>query len=193
MYIYNKNTSTAAYSDEINFCAMYLHEHGITSADLDDILARISQSNSTEKNFELVRIKHGPQDTFFEELAKELIKLWPTGEKDGKYAWRDTVFNITKRLKNLWLIRGLESPSLDTCLAVARRYLSRFESSTKYMKILKYFILKQGKVIGPDGKITYTNESTFADMLEGKQEEDAVQNEWEELISNASAGEGELI
>ncbi len=61
------------------------------------------------------------------------------------------------------------------------------------MQTLKYFVLKQNKLSNGDGTVKYTYESRFADMLEGKSDEDAIQNEWNELINSASLGEGELI
>lgn len=124
-----------------------------------------------------------PDENYFKELAKKLRVLWPAGEKDGKYPWRDSVDNITKRLQNLWTIRELDAYPIETCVSVAQRYLARFEQNAKYMKILKYYILKQGSITRIDGKIMHTNESLFADMLEGKAEEDAVENEIDRMLS----------
>lgn len=124
-----------------------------------------------------------PDENYFKELAQKLRNLWPTGEKDGKYPWRDSVGNLVKRLQNLWTIRELEAYPIETCVSVAQRYLARFEQDAKYMKILKYYILKQGSITRIDGKIVHTNESLFADMLEGKAEEDAVENEIDRMLS----------
>lgn len=130
---------------------------------------------------------------FFEQLATAMRKLWPAGEKDGKYSWRDSVSNLTKRLKLLWEIRNLKQYTLDECLTVARRYLSQFEHNAKYMKTLKYFILRQNdRIVARDGQIHYIDQSTFADMLEGQTSFD-VSNDWEETFSSSLAEQGEII
>lgn len=83
--------------------------------------------------------------------------------------------------------------SIDDCLMAARRYLAQFENDTKYMKTLKYFILKQDKIVAENGKITYTNNSLFADMLEGKVEFDVnMDDEWNAIL-NGTQDIGEII
>lgn len=120
-----------------------------------------------DKLFPELKIENLQEKNFFETLAVALRKLWPEGEKDGKFPWRDSVPNLTKRLKLLWDIRSLKEYTLDECLTVARMYVSQYEHNTKYMKTLKYFILRQNeKLMGAEGKVYYTNNSTFADMLE---------------------------
>lgn len=107
-------------------------------------------------------------DSFYTELAEKMRELWPQGEKDGKWPWRDTTKNLAMRLHSLWQRRHLGDYTIEQCLTVARRYLAQFENDTKYMKILKYFILKQTSIVEPDGKLKYTDSSTFADMLESE-------------------------
>ncbi len=41
----------------------------------------------------------GDGENFLRVVAKGLRELWPTGEKDGKWPWRDSVTNIEKRLE----------------------------------------------------------------------------------------------
>ena len=106
-------------------------------------------------------------DSFFSTLADKLRELWPQGEKDGKYPWRASAKELKTRLEFIWKDRKLKDRyTIDQCLVAARRYLSQFESSTKYMQVLKYFVFKQDKIVGKDGKITYTYKSNFADLLE---------------------------
>lgn len=123
---------------------------------LDDVV-KLLQEKKKEPN---------PRDEYFTELATNLRKLWPKGEKDGKFPWRDSVGNIKKRLEVVWDFRKLEMYSMDKCLRVARRYLAQYQMDTKYMCILKYFVLKQTTITKPDGKKTLVNTSKFADMLE---------------------------
>lgn len=115
-------------------------------------------------------------DEFFTTLASKMRVLWPQGDKEGKWAWRDSVPNLAKRLKTLWEIRKLRSFNIEDCLIVCRKYLSQYENDVKYMQVLKYFILKQKEIVGSDGRIKYLSSSRFADMLEGKVIDDAAQD-----------------
>lgn len=137
--------------------------------------------------------KKEKKNNYWENIAKDLREIWPSGEKDGKYPWRDSVSNIAKRLELMWsTMIPSKNYSKDQILTVARKYVSQFQESTKYMRTLKYFILKQDRLIGPDGKIHVKNSSLLVSMLES---EDA--QGW--FIDNATPievytdWEGELI
>lgn len=175
---------------ETLFCIKYLLEHGVDSSNFDDNVKLLETFDVPE--YKLVKQE---SDTFFTELAEKLRELWPPGEKDGKYPWRDSVKNLTTRLKILWKERGLEKFhfNMTECLEVARRYLAQFENDTRYMKTLKYFIYKQSKIVAHDGKITYTFSSQFADMLETNGEYDMLSGEWERMMNDETLGEGVLI
>ena len=177
-------TNTDKYSDEAVFCVKYLAERGYLSMDKLTEIAMLL--DDFDVDFNLVRVKKD----FYTELAEALRKLWPPGEKDGKWPWRDSVPNLAKRLETLWISRNLKNYTIDDCLTVARRYLAQFENNVKYMKILKYFIIKQGSVMQKDGLIRYTSESTLADMLESL--DSTPQDEWSEVFSTVDTG-GELI
>lgn len=134
-------------------------------------------------------------DDFFTKVATGLHCLWPSGEKDGKYAWKESVPNLVKRLKFIWNEQNLgNSYTVEDCLRAGRRYLAQFQNDTKYMQILKYFIFKQTKLVSKiDGKITYSYKSTLADFLEDKtaQIEFSVTEETEPEVM--LIGQGELI
>lgn len=152
-------TIPPSFTEESLFCLKYLLDRGW----FEDQRAEIEQmTEQLENEFELVKIKND----FFTDLATKLRELWPTGEKDGKYPWRDSVANLSKRLKTVWTYRNLKDLTVDQCLSVARKYLAQFENNTKYMRILKYFILKQTFIVDKTGKRNLINESLFADMLE---------------------------
>ena len=174
------------YSDEAIFCVKYLKDCGFLSGDnLAEIAALV---DDFDVEFKFVKIDRG----YFHDLAVHLRALWPPGEKDEKHPWRDSVDNLKERLETMWVARNLKEYPIETCLSVARRYLAQFETSTKYMQTLKYFILKQGKIIEKDGKIKYIQQSRFADMLENNPYE--VQDEWNEAFESSSTIEqGELI
>ena len=178
---------------EIKYCVRYLKERGFTEKDFTNICKALS---STDADFSLVKLQG---NAFFDELAEKLRELWPAGSRriNGKeYEWRDSVSNLSRRLETLWKERfkGKEY-TIDECLAVARRYLSQFEDNTKFMMSVKFFIWKQKELVQSNGRIKYVTESKFADMLEGKEAEDAIMNEWNDILNpeNVNIGEGELV
>ena len=132
--------------------------------------------------------------SFYAELAEALRKLWPPGEKDGKWPWRDSVDNLTRRLKTLWDIRNLGERTIDECIMAAQRYLAQFQDNAKYMQTLKYFILKQDDIIDKNGKHKYINVSKFADLLESNPNMDNTMSEWTELFESSNTIEqGRLV
>lgn len=168
------------YSDEAIFCAKYLNERGfLTQENLEEITALFDDFDA---EFKFVRIQVG----YFTQLAKALRELWPTGEKDGKYPWRESVSNLARRLETLWAARNMTEIPIETCVMVARKYLAQYENNTKYMQTLKYFILKQGKIVREDGGIKYIQQSQFADMLDSVTEEDKQTAEWESMFEQSN-------
>lgn len=148
------------------------------------------QLSNDDADFTLVPVPRSRKD-FFTELAEKMRELWPAGEKDGKWPWRDSVPNLSRRLQALWKDRGFGDKTIDECLTVARRYLARFEDNAKYMQTLKYFILKQDSIVDKTtGRIRYINKSVFGDMLESN----SVLNEWGDVFDVSNTIEqGELI
>ena len=144
------------------FCAKYIFDYGYTLA---DIAAMKEQAKDLDIKYSIVEA----QDENWEKIAKGLREIWPPGEKDGKYSWRDSVSNVSRRLQTMWseLIPDKHYTE-DQILMVARKYVAQFQDNTKYMRTLKYFILKQEKDIGPDGKFRVYNSSILAQMLDNQ-------------------------
>lgn len=160
---------------------------------MDEILSIDTDKIKLDHDFYIFKC----DKNYWRDVAAALRELWPAGEKDGKYSWRDSVSNLAKRLQLLWGIRFPDKNyTKEQILQVARMYLARYENDTKYMKILKYFILKQDKIVDQTGRIRYTSTSTLADMLEAAEEEGLLMNEnsMPELFdNNIFMEEGELI
>ena len=168
------------YSDEALFCAKYLQERGFLAP--KNVMEMKELIKDFDGEFKFIKV----EKSFYAKLAQELRELWPTGEKDGKYPWRDSVENLTRRLETLWAARNLGKFSIDTCLTVARRYLAQYRDNVKYMQTLKYFILKQGRLEQGNGKIKYIQQSLFADMLQNVTDEDKQQAEWESAFEQSN-------
>ena len=176
------------YSDEALFCTKYLRDNGYLSEEkLDEITALL---DDFKIDFKLIKVCRD----YYVGLAEKLRELWPTGNKDGKYPWRDSVDNIAQRLKFIWTKRKLKEYSIDEVLMVARMYLSKFDADTKYMKTLKYFIYKTKPAFpGPDGVMRSQYESTLADMLESLTDEQRAQAELEKAFGISDYEQGTLI
>lgn len=82
------------------------------------------------------------RDDFFVKVAKGMRELFPEGKKPGTpYYWRDSVFTIVDRLKNLkkkYKAEFTEQEALDA----TKNYVESFNEDYQYMQLLKYFIYK---------------------------------------------------
>ena len=160
------------------YCAKHLQSKGYLE---NGVLSKIlSESLPESINFKLVAIK---SKEFYIKLATALRELWPAGNKDGKYPWRESVANLAARLEMMWEVQRLGDYSIDDCLIVARRYLAQYESNIKYMSTVKYFVLKQKKLVGKDGLIKYQSTSILASMLESSPV-DEEKEEWNKLFES---------
>lgn len=162
--------------DEKLFLAKRLLQAGVDNGEkFNELLLNISGAG----NYIVLPWK---EDMFFTEVATKMRDLWPTGMKEGKWPWRDSVSNLAERIKVVWEIKGFgDKYTVDDCLFVARRYLAQFTDDRRYMKLLKYFIGKKQEIfVGNDGRIKNEVQSDFANMLEAMTDEDALEQSAEE-------------
>jgi len=183
-------TSVSEITPEVKFCVRYLLEHGINAANFGKVVLSLK---STDKRFTLAEVKDTHKD-FFTRLAAELRELWPSGNKDGKWPWRESVPNLARRLEVLWSER-MEGKdyTVEQCVLAARKYLARFDEDRTYMKLLKYFIMKQEPIVKENGRLTYINKSDLADILESEADQLREEAEWENIMSSVSDDNGEII
>lgn len=82
------------------------------------------------------------RDDWFLKVAKEMRELFPEGKKPGTpYYWRDSVFTIIDRLRNLKVKHKAEFTEQEA-LDATRAYVASFNGDYTYMQLLKYFIYK---------------------------------------------------
>ena len=164
--------------EKIEFCVRYLLNNGVDA----ERFTQISSTLSEVPRFTFTLTKD--QDhSFFTKVAMGLRELWPPGNKEGKWPWRESISVLTDRLKFIWDKYGLEDEyTVDDCLEAGRKYLAQYQNAnTKYMQILKYFIFKQKDVgVTENGMIKKTYESTLIKLLQDKQKEE--QLPFEEFI-----------
>ena len=104
-----------------------------------------------------------PKLSSIEELTLKLQELFPKEKKPDsngipKYAYRGNKRDITERLQKFFKLYG--QYSYDDVLECTRRYVESFKYDKTYMKILPYYIIKDG-------------ESTLATELENMDCDDA--------------------
>lgn len=122
--------------------------------------------NVTRKGTELIDnviVDSEPQQKTEEELkqlATTLKAIFPRGKKSGtNYYWADGVPLIVRRLKLFFKKYGNDYTG-EQIIQAANKYVKSFNGNYTYMRLLKYFILKEktdasGDVEGNSELITY--------------------------------------
>ena len=119
---------------------------------------------------ELVNSK---QDDFIA-LANELKEIFPEGRKAGTtYSWRGSTAEIARKLKNLVVKYGC-TLTREEAIEATKAYVASFNGDYKYMKLLKYFLLKTPKNNNGDVEV----ESDFMAYLENKGAAEEHNNNW---------------
>lgn len=91
-------------------------------------------------------------DARLENFAHTLIELYPKGLKPGtRVAWRSNKKDISNRLKKFFKLYG-DQYTLDEIYAATKKYVESFSNSEdkREMRVLKYFIWKDGSNTGGD-------------------------------------------
>lgn len=113
--------------------------------------------------------KSVPKPDRCETLAISMRELFPKGIKSGSAAWRGNLREITLKLQKFFKLYG-NTWTDEQIIAATKRYIESFNGDYTYMRILKYFILKNTRKINEDG-VGYTEEtSDLATCLENPDE-----------------------
>ena len=108
------------------------------------------------------------------ELAKKLKEIFPKGKKAGtNYYWSDGIALIVRRLK-LFFKKYDNIYTNEQIIQAAEKYVSSFNGNYTYMKLLKYFILKE-KV---DAAGDVDGESELISYIENAGQEEALREDW---------------
>ena len=101
---------------------------------------------------------------YFDDLANKLREVFPKGIKTGThYNWRGSTAEISRKLKNLVVKYGCKFTE-EEAIDATKAYVASFNGDYKYMKLLKYFLLKTP--INNNGDVEI--ESEFMTYLENK-------------------------
>lgn len=110
-----------------------------------------------------------PKQDRCEALAIQLRALFPKGMKYGSAAWRGNIREIALKLQKFFKLYGNKWTD-EEILSAAKRYVESFNGNYTYMRILKYFILKNTRKINEDGVGFVEETSDLATCLENPED-----------------------
>lgn len=158
-------------------CIDSLIEKKWADADLFDDTKVVLSDNAKEEIFSILidsdKLVEDKQNDF-EIIANKLRELFPKGNKAGtNYNWRGSTAEIARKLKNLVVKYGCKFTE-EEAIEATKAYVASFNGDYKYMKLLKYFLLKTPRNNNGDVEI----ESDFMTYLENKGEAEEQNNNW---------------
>lgn len=123
-----------------------------------------------------------PKKDRLNKLAKSLMEVFPEGKKEGtSQYWRGNVRDITLKLQKFFKLYGSKY-SDDQILSAAQRYVSAHNGKYQFMRVLKYFIMKNERKVDSEG-IGYIEEvSDLAAYIENEGHENRVREDWEATL-----------
>jgi len=116
-----------------------------------------------------------PTDSELSSLANKLMAIVPQGKKAGtSYYFKCNKREIILKLKKFTKLYGKYSD--DEIIAATKRYVESFNGDYTYMRLLKYFILKEDRKTDAEGNGYVEESSALATLLESKGFTGPVQN-----------------
>lgn len=108
-----------------------------------------------------------PTDSELSSLADKMMELMPQGRKEGtSYYFKCNKREIVLKLKKFTKLYGKYSDA--DILAATKKYVDSFNGDYSYMRLLKYFILKEDRKTDAEGNGYVEESSTLATLLESK-------------------------
>ena len=119
-----------------------------------------------------------PQDRLIQ-LATRLKEIFPKGRKGGtNYYWADGVALIMRRLSLFFKKYGNKFTD-EQIIQAAEKYVQGFNGNYQYMRLLKYFILKEK--VGANGEVE--GDSELISYIENAGQEENLRNDWTSSLS----------
>lgn len=122
-----------------------------------------------------------PKDDALQPLAEKLMAIMPQCKKEGTpYYFKCNKREIVLKLKKFFKLYG--KYSAEDVIAATKRYVESFNGNYTYMKLLKYFIMKDERKVNAEG-VGYVDEvSILATFLENKDSVEEKPTEFGELV-----------
>ena len=119
-----------------------------------------------------------PEEDKLDTLASQLIEVFPKGKKEGTTSyWRGNRKEIRERLQKFFKLYGNKYTD-EQILKATQDYVSSFNGNYSYMRVLKYFILKDERKSDEEGKLIVQQVSDLATFIENAEDLDPVRNDW---------------
>ena len=110
-----------------------------------------------------------PKDNDLNYLVGQLREIFPKGIKTGSSAWRGNKREITLRLQKFFKI--YDKYTDEEIITATKKYVESFNGNYTYMRILKYFILKDEVKVDEEGNRYVEQISELANFLENEMEQ----------------------
>lgn len=122
--------------------------------------------------------KEVPKGDRLNKLAKSLMEVFPEGKKEGTCQyWRGNIRDVTLKLQKFFKLYG-NKYSDEQIVSAAQRYVTSHNGRYQYMRVLKYFIMKNEKKVDSEG-IGYIEEvSDLAAYIENEGHENDLKDDW---------------
>lgn len=122
--------------------------------------------NEVCDNILLSSLPNMPKDEELEPLAIAMMKTFPAGKKEGtNYFFKCNKREVILKLKKFTRLYGHYSN--EEILNATKHYVESFQGDYTYMRLLKYFILKEERVQTEEG-CKVEEVSPLATVLENK-------------------------
>ena len=119
-----------------------------------------------------------PEEDRLDTLASQLMEVFPKGKKEGTTSyWRGNRKEIRERLQKFFKLYGNKYTD-EQILKAAQDYVNSFNGNYSYMRVLKYFILKDERKSDEEGKLIVQQVSDLATFIENAEDLDPIRNDW---------------
>lgn len=119
-----------------------------------------------------------PEEDKLGALASKLMEIFPKGKKEGTTSyWRGNRKEIRERLQKFFKLYGNKYTD-EQILKATQDYVSSFNGNYSYMRVLKYFILKDERKSDEEGKLIVQQVSDLATFIENAEDLDPIRNDW---------------
>lgn len=120
-----------------------------------------------------------PKEDVLDNLASKLMELYPRGKKAGTTSyWRGNKKEIREKLQKFYKLYGNKFTD-EQIIEATRKYVASFNGNYSYMRVLKYFIIKDEKTENSEGRCSINQVSDLATLIENAgQENGSLDNDW---------------
>ena len=120
-----------------------------------------------------------PKEDVLDNLASKLMELYPRGKKAGTTSyWRGNKKEIREKLQKFYKLYGNKFTD-EQIIEATRKYVASFNGNYSYMRVLKYFIIKDEKTENSEGRYSINQVSDLATLIENAgQENGSLDNDW---------------